>query len=126
MVRFGSIFRYNENQYVYLGQTEDIIYAARILNRDQTQELQRLNKKSEDRHIRRPIDDSTVFCFVILSTEGFHEQAALLHNSQYGTGVYPELTAKLNSEDVENLKKEIEENPAIPPSLKEVVRITFQ
>ncbi|TSC79802.1 MAG: hypothetical protein G01um101429_329 [Parcubacteria group bacterium Gr01-1014_29] len=126
MIKFGSIFRYNENYYVYLGQTEDIIYAARILNRDQTKELQRLDKNSENKHIKRPIDDSTIFCFVILSTDNFHEQAASLHNSQYDTDVHPELIGELNSEDVENLKKEIEEKSAIPSSLKEIVRRTFQ
>src|SRR3989338_6368225 len=122
MIKFGNIFRYNENHYVYLGQTEDIIYAARILDGDQNQELLRLNKKSEGRHIRRPIDDSTVFCFVILSTDGFRDQAASLNNSQYDTDVYPELIAELNDKDTENLKKEIEEKSAIPASLKEIVR----
>lgn len=126
MIKFGSIFRYNENYYVYLGQTEDIIYAARILDREYTQELLRLNTKSENRHIRRPVDDSTIFCFVILSTDKFCGQAALLHNSQHDTDVHPELVAELNNEDIENLKKEIEGQSAIPSSLKEIVRRTFQ
>lgn len=126
MIKFGDIFRYNEKIFVYLGQTEDITFAARILDGGQTRELLRLNKISENRRISRPIDESTVFCFVILSTDGFNEQAVHLHESDYNTDIHPEFIIELNKEDVEKLKKEIEEKSAIPSALKEIVRKTFQ
>ena len=127
MIKFGDIFRYNEKIYVYFGQTEDITYAARILDDEQTRELLRLNKISDIRRISKDMDESAVYCFVILSTDGFNEQAAYLNNSQNNdTDIYPEFIAELNKEDVEKLKKEIEEKSAIPSALKEIVRRTFQ
>lgn len=121
MVKFGSIFRSRENCYVYLGQTENAIYAARILDCDQTSELQRLSE-------RRARDgrgmDSTVFCFVILSTETFIDQAAHLHQTDNQTDLYIEEIGQLNNIDIEMLKTKILEDVVIPSGLKELIRLT--
>jgi hypothetical protein len=125
MIKFGSVFRHRENYYVYLGQTDDIIYAARILDNSQTKQLQNLTALRAKNQQNRT-HESTVYCFAILSTDEFKSRAAYLHSTENDTDISIEPYCDLCAEDIEALKNLINEDVAIPSKLKEIVRQTFE
>ena len=45
LVQFGSIFRHKEKEYVFLAQTDEILYAALILDDGQTRQLKNMSEK---------------------------------------------------------------------------------
>ena len=55
MLGFGTIFRYQENYYVHLVETDDTIYAAKILDKEITRQLVRnRDLKSRETHTASP------------------------------------------------------------------------
>jgi hypothetical protein len=124
VIKFGSVFRYRELCYVYLGQTEDIIYAARILDGVHTKRLAELSeKRAKETHHRT--NDGAMFCFVILKTDELREQAAYLNQTENETDLTIEPYMDLCDEDINDLKTKILEDGAIPSKLKEIVAETF-
>ena len=126
MLKFGSVFKYRDKSYVYLGADAEAIFAALILEHDATHELQRI-ADLRAKTPAHPIHQGTVLCFVILSTAEFYERAAWLHNAaenvSIATGIEP--YRELEQADIEILKTQILEDGVIPTKLKEIVRITF-
>ena len=45
MLKFGDTFKYREKDYVYLAKTEEITYAAEILNKEYSEWLNNVHKK---------------------------------------------------------------------------------
>lgn len=125
LARFGSIFKFKEEYYVYLGETPegDTLYAARILDIEKTNLL----KKADEQMSKKPahvIHDSLTLCFVILTTEDFHGCAAHLlrpdGNATPSSNV--EYTNKsLNEIDSKELKDTVLNDLAIPEKLKKIV-----
>jgi hypothetical protein len=121
MVKFGSIFRHSENSYVYLGQTEDIIYAARILDAEHTGQLSRLSELRA-RTPEHKSNQGTIFCFVILSTAELNGRAAYLHDTGTDTDLTIDLYMELCQQDIDRLKEKILEDAGLPSRLREIVR----
>ena len=123
MISFGSVFRYRENLYVYLVQVDDLIFAARILDRETTDALVKA-RDNKGKSPKNRIQDNPMYCFVILSTDEFRGQAAHYHQ-QLPTDSQPEELRVLSKEDIEALKNEIYTDTATFPALRKAVETIF-
>lgn len=124
--RFGSLFRYKEEYYVFLGLLADlnIVYTARILNAESTTALTKMASREEIKPQSR-MRQSLTLCFVILTTDDFQGRAASFHRTgdSVTTGDGLEFLGKsLNENDVEELKRVILNDSAMPESLVKIVK----
>lgn len=71
---FGDVFRYGDKEYIFLAETEDVLYAARILNKEQTIML-RIGTTAAIRRNSLMLDNLT-YSFVMLQTQELRERAA--------------------------------------------------
>ena len=120
MINFGNIFKYQDDFYVYLVQTGDIIYAARIIDLEQTKAL----IKFRDRMAKNPTKmapDKPLYCFVVLCTDDFANQAAHYGKPEMSKDIVINPISMLNQHDLKNLSQEIINDKAAAPLLKEVV-----
>ena len=123
MLTFGSIFRYREDFYVYFLETEDICYAAKILDEEITRQL--LTKRDNLwKNQRDKSQNQNVLCFVLLTTEKFERRAAHYGRPKVNIGEYEEL-GKINEVDLDQLKKEVVKDTAVPMILRESITKMF-
>ena len=120
MLSFGTIFRYQENYYVHLIETDDTIYAAKILDKEITKQLVR-NRDLKSRDPRNRTSEKPVYCFVVLSTKDFAEQAAHYGVPAMAMGISIEVISVLNEEDIKVLKEEIMNDWAVAHILKKTL-----
>lgn len=122
---FGDIFRYNDTEYIYLAQTEDLTYAAKILNETVAQKIEGLYNKKECNGQMNPTAESNIlYCYVILKTKEMKDKMAHFQQTkQDSTSLIQEkLPIRLNNDDLRNIKEEIISRSAIPLGLKEAVK----
>lgn len=62
----GDVFKYKGKEYVYLAQTEEILYAARILSKEETDLIERRHNQVNQRPNRAEYKSHPLYCFVIL------------------------------------------------------------
>ena len=120
---FGDIFQYNDNEYIFLAETEDILYAARILNKENTAVL----KKGTEAAIRRnsPMLDNLTYSFVILQTQELKERAvyfATTGKEKFDGPIFTPLNIELCKEDLKGIKDEITRKKCVSLKLKELVK----
>ena len=120
LLSFGDVFRYKENEYVYLARTDDIFYTAKILNKTDTHEVKKI---ADSRAHKLPVK-SPVYCFVMLDTQEFTERMAHLFNTDKNdVNVYIDKYCTLCSKDLQAIKKEIlDDETMVPRQLKELVK----
>jgi hypothetical protein len=123
--RFGSVFKYRDGYFVYLAMTaeQDRLFAAKILNSEDTNLLRGMSAKYE-KHPNHSMSGSIALCFVVLTTDDFSGQAAAF----LGTGDNVDLTGKidfvgksLNEADVKELQQMILKDKAIPSLLAKLI-----
>jgi len=119
ILTFGDVIRYEGELYVFLGQSTDIIYLAKILNKESTRWLIGVSEKP------RAKVENPIFSFVILSTEEFRERAAHLYKPDKDINERFENVSKigeLNKVDSNALKVEIlREKSTVPIGLKDII-----
>lgn len=121
---FGSIFLYKESTYIYLAGTDDVWYAAKILDKEQSVLIKRFTE-AQIRKNRETISKNPIFCFVELKTEEFEGQVAHLAETEHDLWVEtPKLIGvRLSSNDLKLLKDEImRENAPVPFALPKLVK----
>lgn len=119
---FGGIFRFAENDYVFLAEAEDVIYAARILELTETKRLTSLFDKRVKQNTVN-LNRIAIFTFVELKTKEYFGRAALLHKTGQSIGIQIQsLNIRLCDEDLKNIKQEILESKTVPTRLVEIVR----
>jgi len=131
MLKFGDTFKYNGNDYVYLVKTDEILYAAEILDIQNTKLVNEMYEK-QCRAGRKPeiLSKSPLYCLVMLSTELFRERAAHFYNTGKNDPANNEcsladldLVGHLNEIDLKEIKKEIMDGP-VPLELRELTKDT--
>lgn len=120
---FGDIFQYDDKEYIFLVETEDILYAARILNREQTTML----TKGTEAAIRRNslVLDNLTYSFVILQTQELRERAAYFASTgkdKFDKPIFTPLYIELSREDLSGIKDEITKKKCVSLKLKELVK----
>lgn len=124
LVKFGDVFRYRETEYVFLAQTDEVVYAAKILDDEMTGKLQVMSDRLE----RAPTSarrKNPAYSFVILQTDDFKGRAAHFgrtDNSDHQVSRF-EVISSLAKEDCTQIKNEILlEDSAVSLGLIEIVR----
>lgn len=126
MLTFGDTFKHREKDLVYLAQTADILYAALILPSEDSRLLNSLEKRIKDSARAGTMLSNKLYCFVQLTTEEFKDRIAHLGSPQQDESTITEYvvltpTGKLNSFDLKQIKKEIEQG-LVPEELKELTK----
>lgn len=122
---FGDIFRYNEKEYIFLAKTEEILYAAQILNLEVSGKIERIyQSKVYKGKLTKILEGNILYCYVILQTKEFKNRMA--HFATTGRDGFAQLLEKLpiqlRKEDLKAIKEEIISKNAIPMALKELVK----
>ena len=124
-IKFGDIFLYREKEHVFLTKTAETVYAAQILDQEGAQKIQALDDLRSKRSDSHKFASLSLYCYVILSTEGFKGRMAHLHNANKNESdiMFEKSGLTLNNEDMQNIKKEIcEPSSPVALELKELVR----
>ncbi|MEK7070002.1 MAG: hypothetical protein AAB818_00215 [Patescibacteria group bacterium] len=123
IVKFGDVFRHNEEDYVFLAQTDEIIYAAKILDKVITDSLKNMSDKIEATNSSRR--KNPVYSFVILQTENFRDRVAHFgrtDDTKHQTNRF-DIISNLNKADCLQIKNEIiSRDSAVSLRLIEIVR----
>jgi len=127
MLKFGSIFKHKEKDYVYLAQTDEILYSALILD-IQMSEMVKKAFENLCKHKSSPeiseLLNRKAYCFVELRTEDVKNRVAHFAQTDGNTTSECSLLSpmgQLNNEDLKQIKKEIETGP-VPLALRELTK----
>lgn len=109
MRNFGNIFYIDNKEYVHLLSDDGIIFAARIFDKEMTDNIKRVQAK-QDRLGKS--SEKTLYCYVELSTEEYIDCSANMVTA--ATGGIPEDKKLIREsekilceEDLKNIQKEI-------------------
>lgn len=125
MLKFGDTFKYREKDYVYLAKTEEITYAAEILNKEKSELLDKTcSKQIANGAKTEKVLNMPVYCFVMLKTEPFQGRAAFFYLAGKGDTSNNECasfepTKSLEKIDLKEILNEIKEGP-VPKELKQL------
>ena len=129
IIDFGDVFRYKEREYVYLLEYGSIVYAARILNEEETEKFSNLYNRQQIRgDSAQGLLGKQSLCFVILSTEEFRKRAVHLGiplGYDIGSLQYNNAICCLNRKDKEEIIKEIKTGP-VARGLKQAFEKTYE
>ncbi|MFH1129119.1 MAG: hypothetical protein V1686_00055 [Patescibacteria group bacterium] len=120
---FGDIFEYEQRDWIFLAKIGDIMSACRILD---TEETRKINSLYEYRSKRNEnCINQSIFCFVVLQTEGFKGRMAHFAKSELGDvkSILYKTEVKLDKEDLIKIKKEIENlNSSVSGGLRKIIK----
>lgn len=118
-IKFGDIFLYKEREHVFLTKTAETVYAAQILDQEGAKKIQILDDLRSKRPDGYKFASLSLYCYVILSTEGFKGRMAHLHNADKNESdiKFEKSGFTLNKEDMQSIKKEICD-PSSPVALE--------
>jgi hypothetical protein len=120
---FGDLFEYNGKEYIFLAETEEILYAARILNPEQSKLLN--NRYEVVVKKNSPVEHNSAYSFVILQTKELKERAASFYqtgNERFDGFFYNPLNIALDHSDIKDILEEITKKKCISIKLKELVK----
>lgn len=119
---FGDIFSYQDDEYIFLANTSEQLFAAKILNKELTQKIISAYKRAlKSGSLAR--ERALVFCYVELKTEDFRGQIASLaktENTNFDI-LSNKSSYSLCKEDLQALKKEVLESHGVPIKLQELM-----
>lgn len=119
---FGDIFSFQGSEYIFLAKTSEQLYAAKILNKELTREIESAYKKAL-KSGSQARERALVFCYITLKTEDFKGRIASLAKTENTN--FDVLSNKssycLCQEDLQALKKEILESHGVPIKLQELI-----
>jgi len=124
---FGDVFRYKEKDYIFLAQTEDTIFAAEILGKEDSRQRQRLIMSVVKNSARTyQLNQNVLLCIVELpNTEEYKDRVAFFGHTDKGelADFFTEFVCRLADTDLANLHKEImEDELAVSELLKDKVK----
>lgn len=124
IVKFGDVFRFNEQEFVFLAQTADITYAAKILNPEHTDQVMRLYQTRVKSNPKVNYKSNVLYSFVVLDTPEFKDRMAHFKDTdKNGLAESIEVIGKLNKTDLKGIREEIlHQDSAVPMKLKELLK----
>ena len=130
IITFGDVFKYDEKDYVFLAKTEDIVYAAKIFDKEYSTLYNKVfTKISKNGQRSGELTQRYLYCFVELKTEEFKERICYYGKSDENdvSDFLENVIGKLNEEDLKELHKEILADDLVSELLKEKVKeISFK
>lgn len=122
LLTFGDVFSIGEKEYVYLGLQQDLIYAALICSKRDTDKVVDMHNKVAASGVGAPkLNENRLYCFVILTTDEFEGRAAHLGNPSLQSVPRMQKACSLNEQDIVELKKEIQASRGVPNALRDIV-----
>lgn len=121
---FGDLFQYKDKEYIYLSESDDIVFAAKILNLEDSKLIDQFcqNKiKKNSPHI----ETNLLYSYVILETKELKQRAAHFKdtgNENFEKLFFTPLPISLCEEDLKAIKDEITKKRCISLRLKELVK----
>lgn len=125
MVTFGDVFTVNGAKYVYLTESDGVLYAAKVITPEQVQMIERTLMKNGASPTGKHRNDNHLYCFVRLTTAQFEDHGAHLGKTDDPAVRNPfGVFAALNREDRETLLTEIlgDSESAVPGPVKDAAR----
>ncbi len=124
ILKLGDIFRFKEQEFVFLHLTTDFMYVARILDIKQTRDVLTLyERKAKNGHMTGASKDNAIYSFVILTTEEFNERMAHFARNQEDVNILPDIIGRVNDEDLNGIKEEIlSDSCPVAKTLKEYIK----
>lgn len=119
---FGAVFKYLDKEYVFLVETPEIIYAARILSVPDTEKLEKRYTQLEAQNLPN-LGKMSVYSYVVLETTQLKRRAAHFHGTD--STIFSELiplNITLNKEDLIRIKDEITKDGCVSTRLKEKIK----
>lgn len=121
MIKFGDVFRYKEQDYVFLAKTPEILFAAQILEKEDSDDFIRARNVIERKQSVK--SSNLAYCFVILRTAEFKKRIAHLANTGQDELVFDQFLCTLDPEDLKEIQREIlADGSPVPRGLKELVK----
>jgi len=122
-MKFGEVVKYREYEYVYLMETTETAYLAKIHNKEYSEKLILLQKKVFTEGSRRMayIQASPRWAFMELSTKEFKDRVAYYGLPAFNLEDVMDVIADLDKEDKKRLKRAIEIDPGVAKELREHV-----
>lgn len=121
---YGDIFEFCQKEYIFLAKTSEIIYAAEILNQENSKRLNGfLNHVIAKNADEKLINSKPLYCFVMLTTEEFFQRCAFLGNTgkdDFSMSV-TKTTKSINEKDQKEIKHEILTSKAVPIELQKII-----
>lgn len=122
---FGTIFSYQGDFYVYLCEKDGILFAAKILSREDTAGLTRL-QEHQSKLPGNTVASNWSFSFVTLTaTTDFERQGAHYGQPQQDSGMKMRHYGDLDATDSHMLKQAIFADTACPKALQIALRDIF-
>ena len=122
LLAFGDVFCIGDKEYVFLGAHQNLIYAALICSRPQTEQLVHMHDRIQAAGTgTTKLNENRLYCFVILTTEQFEGRAAHLANPAMEPSPRIQKDCSLSEADIAQLKQEIRASRGVPNALKEIV-----
>lgn len=126
LIKFGDIFGFNEKDFVFLAKTEDIVYAAEVLNMDQSRQFKVLcDKVAKNSKESYKLKQQRLYCFVELKTKSFEERIAYYGRTERNDTIdlFNDIKGSLDKSDLAELHKElIADDEAVSGILKEKIK----
>ena len=124
-INFGDIFYKDGNEYVFLVATdEDVIYAARVLNKDESKTIENYCNRSAGSSAPVKNRDRFLFYWVKLTSKNLENRLAHFKSADNAMSIFPYTTTghKLNDEDKKSVIKEIlDPKVNLPGELKNLI-----
>lgn len=126
IVTFGDIFAFGENRYVYLTESNGVLYAARIISPSQVDLIERMIMANAANPANRHKNQNIAYAFVRLTTANFERHGAHLARTVDPVIRSPfNIVGSLNDQDRAALVGEIlneESSKGVPNEVKDAVR----
>ena len=123
-LKYGTVFKYLDREYIFLAETEEFIYAARILSLKDTKRVETTYSKAVAKNIPN-VDKMPIYSFVILQTKELEQRAAHLQgtgNNNFIDLLISPLNIILCKEDLVGIKDEITKEGCVSIRLKELMK----
>lgn len=78
---FGDVFYYRGEEYVFLAMNDGVIYAAQILDKQQSKQFVGMRNQSIRKDGEKRTNEKIIYCFVELKTGQYAQRIAHLNKS---------------------------------------------
>lgn len=123
--KFGTVFRYNDDDYIWLVEDKDQIYAAKILNLRDSKTLNDLFLRRYGKNPNSSILSGLQYSFVILETKELKDRVASFlptGHERLNSLFLTILDITLCQKDLKALKEEITKERCAIIKLRELVK----
>lgn len=124
-INFGDIFYRDGNEYVFLVATDDdVIYAARILNNDDSRKVENTCNRLAGSTASGNVKNNILFYWVKLTTKNLEDRLAHFKSADNAINKFPYATTgfKLNEQDKKDVINQIlDPDVNLPKELKELI-----